>query len=156
MQSGFIGSVCIYCRIIRYPTPICVWIYRGVEGSCSIFLRSVAIKTRSDGVSDARALPHTSLRYSCGSVPCRYSVPEHRAACIRWGSDGSPAHPNMHIRLHNQWSGCHCDRSPRSAARPEIGPAPAQSHPQTSQQLIDAEWLGEIIIWHRHPASILS
>ena len=59
-QTGIVKG--LYCRIIRYPTPRWVWMYWGWLGSGSIFLRSVAMNTRREGVSDRRGLPHTSLR----------------------------------------------------------------------------------------------
>ena len=46
----------IYCRIIRYPTPMWVWIYLGADGSSSIFLRRVAIKTRREGKTAVTAV----------------------------------------------------------------------------------------------------
>lgn len=38
-------------RIMRYPTPIWVWMYWGEPGSFSNFFRRVAIKTRSEATS---------------------------------------------------------------------------------------------------------
>ena len=43
--------------IIRYPIPICVWIYCGEFGSDSSFLRSDAMKTRRDATSLSQLLP---------------------------------------------------------------------------------------------------
>ena len=45
--------------IIRYPTPIWVWIYWGESGSLSSFLRRVAINTRREAISLSQLLPHT-------------------------------------------------------------------------------------------------
>ena len=44
--------------IIRYPTPICVWIYCGDSSPFSIFFRKVAIKTLRDATSFSQLLPH--------------------------------------------------------------------------------------------------
>lgn len=44
-------------RIMRYPTPIWVWIYCGEPGSFSSFLRRVAINTRSEATSFSQLLP---------------------------------------------------------------------------------------------------
>ena len=49
-----------YTFSILYPMPICVWIYCGESGSDSSFLRSVAIKTRSEATSLSQELPQTS------------------------------------------------------------------------------------------------
>ena len=50
----------LYTFSILYPMPICVWIYCGESGSDSSFLRSVAIKTRSEATSLFQELPQTS------------------------------------------------------------------------------------------------
>ena len=50
----------LYTFSILYPMPICVWIYCGESGSDSSFLRSVAIKTRSEATSLSQELPQTS------------------------------------------------------------------------------------------------
>ena len=42
---------------ILYPTPICVWIYCVEFGPFSIFLRSIAIKTRSKAISLSQLFP---------------------------------------------------------------------------------------------------
>ena len=54
------GNGPIYTLSIRYPIPTWVWIYWGEDGSFSIFLRSVAINTRSEATSLSQELPHTS------------------------------------------------------------------------------------------------
>lgn len=51
-----------FCRSIRYPTPMWVWMYWGWLGSVSSFFRRVAIKTRREGVSEAVELPQIWLR----------------------------------------------------------------------------------------------
>ena len=43
--------------IMRYPTPMCVWIYWGEPGSFSNFLRRVAINTRNEATSFSQLLP---------------------------------------------------------------------------------------------------
>ena len=43
--------------IIRYPTPICVWIYCGESSVGSNFLRNVAINTRKEAISVSQFLP---------------------------------------------------------------------------------------------------
>ena len=60
---GFIiplSAKSLYTFSILYPMPICVWIYCGESGSDSSFLRSVAIKTRSEATSLSQELPQTS------------------------------------------------------------------------------------------------
>ena len=56
----FFGVKSLYTFSILYPMPICVWIYCGESGSDSSFLRSVAIKTRSEATSLSQELPQTS------------------------------------------------------------------------------------------------
>lgn len=56
----FLGVKFLYTFSILYPMPICVWIYWGESGSDSSFLRSVAIKTRSEATSLFQELPQTS------------------------------------------------------------------------------------------------
>ena len=44
---------------IRYPTPICVWIYWGESPLLSSFFLRVAINTRRDATSFSQLLPQT-------------------------------------------------------------------------------------------------
>lgn len=67
--QGFLGCVDgnlswssgrTYTFSILYPTPMWVWMYWGESGSFSIFLRSVAMKTRRDATSFSHELPQIS------------------------------------------------------------------------------------------------
>ena len=42
---------------IRYPTPMCVWMYWGESGVGSSFLRRVAMKTRRDAMLLSQLCP---------------------------------------------------------------------------------------------------
>ncbi len=62
----------VYIFSIRYPTPICVWIYREKDGTFSIFLRNVAMNTRREATSLSHALPQTSLSVLAFVIVRRY------------------------------------------------------------------------------------
>ena len=104
LQPAHFYPSCSDWRIIRYPTPMCVRIYLGCAGSASIFLRSVAINTQSDEVSDASYPPHTSwmIKLWVSTFPVCFASRHNNFT--QSASDGFLFLPYIHILPRNRSS----------------------------------------------------